>query len=752
MTHKSRVATALLVMSFTFVNLAGAETVTVLEDFTTTAQADTSLTTADWNTGGGVLKLHSQGLAEIGSVAVGGLAYASVWKDDHLLVGNHTGNALVVVDVSDPTAPVLVTSQAMPGNARNVMLNGNWAYVSLGNGLGVQMVNVANVLSPVIGTNVNLGSYTGEAVMRNTWVYTASYSGGVGAIEVTDPANPVAMPLVDLTAWVRGIAVQGSYLYLATESNLTVMSLASPAVPDSVAVVPVSGSTLCVTTAGNWAYVGGLAGLDIVDITLPTNPQVVSNLPFEGGAVYHVAVQGDSLFVANGTDGLKIVDVSNPAQPQVLSEFYSPEYFYHTLLVGGHAYASNGAAGLLVLQADALGLDAERNLAVSANLNPSGEPVLRARLSATYSDSIRFEITSNGATWFDILPDDTWFDFEPQGTDLRWRASLVQTGPYPGPICDGLVVTFDRAHSYAEIFSSDDVPADTGGQVRLAWNASRFDTTGEAELVTEYSVYRRYDPTKAAAYPPGDWEYLLTVPADQEATYAVSVPTLADSSSLGTNWAVYFVRSRTSTAGTFYDSPPDSGYSLNNLAPAPPANFVVQRGGGGVQLNWDAVTEPDFAHYRIYRVATPFTMPSPATLWEVTTATAYFDLTPELWFYQLTAVNQLGIESAPSPHPTPVADVPVGGILLAQNTPNPFNPSTRIAYSVPAGGRDVQLEIYDFRGLLVTVLVDEFATAGQYNTTWQGRDDQGRSVASGLYTCRLRCGDQITSMKMTLVR
>ena len=751
--HPPYFLTSLLVILLGLPAFSRAETVTHVEDFTTRAFADTLQTTADWNTGDGTLKLHGQGLAEIGALGVGGLAYASAWKDDRLLVANHTGNALVVINVLDPTNPTLVTSHAMPGNARNVTVNGDWAFVSLGSGLGVQLVNVANPDLPVNGATVNLGAFTGEAVVNGNWVYTASYNGGVGAFEITDPANPVLMPMADLTAWVRGVAVQGSYLYLASDATLTVMSLASPAAPDSVAVVPVSGSTLCVTTDNTWAYVGGNAGLDVVDISQPTSPQFVTNLSLDGGAAYHIAVRGDSLFVANGADGLKIIDVSNPNQPQVLSNFYSTEYFYHTEMHGSEAFASNGNAGLLVLRADAQGLDTDRNLAVSANLNPTGEPVLRAKLSAAFADSIRFEITANGgATWQDISPDDTWLEFDPQGTNLQWRATLEQTGPDPGPVCDNLTLTYDRAHSYAEITSAADVPGDTGGQVRLVWNASRFDAPAQSALVTEYSVYRRYDPAKAVAYPPGDWEYLLTLPADQEATYSVAVPTLADSSNTGTHWSVYFVRSRTSTIGTFYDSPPDSGYSLNDLAPPPPANFIVQRESGGVQLTWDTATEPDFAHFRIYRVATPMTMPSPATLYQVLTTNSYYDTTNQLWFYQLTAVNQAGVESAPSPHPTPVGEVPAGGGVLYQNTPNPFNPSTRIAYSVPPGGREVRLEIYDFRGSLVAVLADEFVAAGDYSADWRGVDNAGRAVASGLYTCRLRCGDKVSTMKMTLIR
>jgi len=71
---------------------------------------------------------------------------------------------------------------------------------------------------------------------------------------------------------------------------------------------------------------------------------------------------------------------------------------------------------------------------------------------------------------------------------------------------------------------------------------------------------------------------------------------------------------------------------------------------------------------------------------------------------------------------------------------------------VPAGGRQVNLAIYDFGGRLVQELVSQFEAAGTHETVWRGRNRQGRDVATGLYTCRLRCGDRITTMKMTLLR
>ncbi|MGD9548528.1 MAG: FlgD immunoglobulin-like domain containing protein [Candidatus Krumholzibacteriia bacterium] len=65
--------------------------------------------------------------------------------------------------------------------------------------------------------------------------------------------------------------------------------------------------------------------------------------------------------------------------------------------------------------------------------------------------------------------------------------------------------------------------------------------------------------------------------------------------------------------------------------------------------------------------------------------------------------------------------------------PNPFNPATEISFLVPEGGSPVELRIDDLTGKLVRTLVDGFEPSGMRTVRWSGKDDAGRSVASGTY-------------------
>ncbi len=88
---------------------------------------------------------------------------------------------------------------------------------------------------------------------------------------------------------------------------------------------------------------------------------------------------------------------------------------------------------------------------------------------------------------------------------------------------------------------------------------------------------------------------------------------------------------------------------------------------------------------------------------------------------------------------------------LFQNYPNPFNPATTIQYQL-ATEADVRIAIYDIKGQLIEVLVDERQSPGVYSLTWEGTDALGNRVASGAYLYRLEVDDFVKTRKLTLLR
>jgi len=105
----------------------------------------------------------------------------------------------------------------------------------------------------------------------------------------------------------------------------------------------------------------------------------------------------------------------------------------------------------------------------------------------------------------------------------------------------------------------------------------------------------------------------------------------------------------------------------------------------------------------------------------------------------------------------PVAQIETGTSViphefsLDQNYPNPFNPTTTIQYQLPKDAT-VEISIYNMEGQQIRSLVNEFASIGIHSVEWNGRDDFGKEVASGVYLYRMKAADYVMSRKLTLIK
>jgi hypothetical protein len=91
------------------------------------------------------------------------------------------------------------------------------------------------------------------------------------------------------------------------------------------------------------------------------------------------------------------------------------------------------------------------------------------------------------------------------------------------------------------------------------------------------------------------------------------------------------------------------------------------------------------------------------------------------------------------------------GYDLGQNHPNPFNPDTEIAYSIPET-QHVSLDIFNIQGQKVRSLVDEVQSSGRHIAKWDATNDNGEMVSSGVYLYRFASGNVIAKKKMTLLK
>ena len=128
--------------------------------------------------------------------------------------------------------------------------------------------------------------------------------------------------------------------------------------------------------------------------------------------------------------------------------------------------------------------------------------------------------------------------------------------------------------------------------------------------------------------------------------------------------------------------------------------------------------------------------------------------------YIVTILDQLGLTESEEFALSKIIDIiPAVAELprsfsLSQNFPNPFNPSTSISFSVPesAGRVGVFLKVFDLRGALVRTLVEGERGPGSYTMFWDGRNEQGKMLSSGVYFYRLQAGEFSSTRKMVLLK
>jgi hypothetical protein len=332
-------------------------------------------------------------------------------------------------------------------------------------------------------------------------------------------------------------------------------------------------------------------------------------------------------------------------------------------------------------------------------------------------------------------------------------------------------------HTGYGITSVTDVPSDQGGKVLLYWTAINLDTN--LATLPYYSIWRSVEQvpsgasadlamesmtpdfqgtayrTTAADGKDYAWEWVANQPAHRFAEYSYAAPTLFDAMPGVSGKHYFLVSAHTNDPDVFYDSNVDSGYSVDNLAPAIPTNLAGNRVGTAIVLRWDASGEADFSHYELFRSTTPGFDPDAViplvTLREPAYVDANVPASPP-YFYAVRAFDVHGNRSGKSNEFSSLlvgvetGEGPPAEFALGQNYPNPFNPATSIRYALPSAAH-VKLSVFNVAGQEAMVLVNEMQGAGHHEVLVNAE-----ALPTGVYVYRLSTGEFTDVKKMVVLR
>jgi len=390
-------------------------------------------------------------------------------------------------------------------------------------------------------------------------------------------------------------------------------------------------------------------------------------------------------------------------------------------------------------------------------------------------DQKRVQIVSDGTGGAYLV----WFDMRDAGDDIYGQqiGSNGEFGSFPPGI-----------HSVM------DVPGDEGGYINLAWDANRFDF--ERGEVSQYTVWRALDTEQAQGFSeegavivsnpseaisdglfraggekiirygiysgePYYWMLVGTQDAFRLEHYSMIVKTMFDSTSVCQDYHYLQVIAHTDDPSMLWTSLPDSGYSVDNISPCPPAGLAGEQSyqPAGLQLSWSPNTEEDLGCYNVYRGNSEGFVPGPGNFVNSACDTALFDggwSWDEGYYYKVAAVDIHGNEStyallAPEDvTDTETPEMPESN-FLSQNFPNPFNPSTTIRFGLESPAH-VRIDVYDTAGRKVCTLLNGTRDAGIYSVSWNGTVAGGGPVSSGVYFYSIRAEEYSERKKMVLIR
>jgi hypothetical protein len=697
----------------------------------------------------------------------------------NLVVFNHGAN-LEIVDYSVPQSPTPVSSLAVPTFAAAMATDGEIIAVSDRNNT-VTVVDASVPAAPVVAGSVALPQRVNELTMYGGWLYAAVVEPDgtttIVPVDATDPFNPVVHPplavdsVQDMVATEHWLFVSGwsSGNYVATYYR------GMPWAPIWVGESPADGDC-ALAASGNYLYVSwqGPAAVELVVTLLDgTNEPVIigyaATPPLEGGwSIGRMAVGGTTAAIADDSGALYLANVANPFAPTFQNSFASGHYEPRLAAVPGRLFIPDGSLTTydistpsapmvdsvqefgnslygVAVEFDRAYLYAHEDLIDILDVSQPGEPVKLGR------------IDTGGEVWgFDAQGDYLYLSNDPYALavyDVSDAGAPFMTDAIPdaGIGYDGRVfVHGDRAYL-----------SGAGGitviDVADPYDIAAMDFVDTGDSPREIDLQGRYCYSLVNHWPGSELQVIdMADPAGPRI-----VGTLAIEGDVGAldvdGYFAYVAVDSTGVDG--WDPVAGLGLVIDISDPRAPvrrATFPLpdtylnswQTGrafsadGGflyvgadeyGV-LAWD-VSDPLNPVEHGYYDTGGSVRSVEATLNRVYAVDWYAG------FYVLNndAVQTVGV------------DLPRERCDLAQNWPNPFNPSTTIRFELPAP-QHVELSVFDVAGRRVATLADGVLSAGSHDRTWHGRTDTGEAVASGVYLYRLVTGQRTATRVMTLLK
>lgn len=688
--------------------------------------------------------------------AVGSWEAVSVAGDFAYVARNGVGGGVVVLDVSDPGTPQSVGFAPTGGSAAvDIEVSGSVAYLANG-GVGLSVVDVSNPLLPHLITTVpTVGTATGLSVSGSI-VYVAAGDAGLFVLDVSNPQSPDVLGSVQTPGHAWSVAASGSSVYVGTDEGTCVIHANDPAEPVVVGRVGAWSTAVDVAVSGTQLFQLDLSGrIDVFDLGSEVSVPVLGHLDAQA---LSVAGYQDIAIVTQGAAGVSIVDISAPENPHEVDTVSLAGDAWRVWVDGAVAYVMAGGSGLHVL-----------DLSEPTAVSEIGSLPLAAESASLATAGAVVYTTTVG-----VLDGEPSRMFAVDVSDPTAPAFLGSVN-IPGVALD---VATEGTHAYvgtdSDLFVVDvsdptmpDIVTTVDAVRGPVFVADGYVYTSSAGGLTILDVGNPAAPQVLASSPHqggltdvavvGDVAYGVSS-LDGLAVFDVSDPHAPFL--LGASYAGGGLRFLDVHEGRVLATASPGFWGLSILptqcgggVPTLVQRFRVTVDLGEVQVEWMSGTADAEFRAEVEHAGERRTLRS--TLVEDGGQGRTFRAR-----YQARARGEHALllyAREPGDDWTLVesrtVDVSAWGTApRLRAAPNPFNPSTLLGVSLPEAGV-VDLHVFDVAGRRVRTLIGgKTMPRGSHEILWDGRDDDGRLLASGVYVIRMDTEGRSLARRVTLLK
>ncbi|MBN1755580.1 hypothetical protein JW877_05120 [bacterium] len=271
---------------------------------------------------------------EVGIAPMTPAAQQVVVVGDYAYVSNFYNNAFEIIDISDDTAPETIGSCDMPDQPICIYVLNYYAYVATSEA-GLCIIDISIPQNPNIVGNYGPAHHAFGVKVSGNYAYMTDAGGeGLVVLDISNPHNPVKVGSCIAGEYVHPIFLDGNYVYLGDLSDraVRVVDISDPESPEQVGYIALPGGVFGIYGDGEYLYAidwdetytnGGLHILTYGDGGNPS--EIGSYTPVSFGG-QDIVVRNNYAYVAS-SNGLRILDISNPDNIQEIG-FLDTEYSY----------------------------------------------------------------------------------------------------------------------------------------------------------------------------------------------------------------------------------------------------------------------------------------------------------------------------------------------------------------------------------------------------------------------------------------